>query len=202
MSANLPKNACYDVSPEMIASMVQGSEWDNILLIGDGSGTGGWRMAGGWVCAIVERETDERSLCSGGWSTCDIIVAELSAYLQALMEIEALRGKALRRQLGRPLKILILTDNSVVATQSQLALSGGKVGGATNPIWAGIRQIVTSTGTSLTFRFAPRRSTMLNVLVDQVAGRLRRVVTDPKLSQYRAKDGSARSLKYLNPKSR
>lgn len=133
---------------------------------------------------------------------CDIIVAELSAYLQALMEIEALRGKSLGRQFGRPLKILIVTDNSVVATQSQLALSGGRVGGATNPIWAGIRQIVTSTGTSLAFRFAPRRSTMLNVLVDQVAGRLRRVVSDSKLGQYRAKDGSGRALKSLNPKSR
>jgi len=185
----------------MITAMVKVPEWD-ILLVGDGSGTGGWTMAGGWACAIVERETDARSICWAGWSTCDIIVAELQAYLQALMEIEALRGKALRRRLGRPLNIVIVTDNQVVATQSATALSGAKVGGMTNPIWAGIRQIVQTTGTSLTFRFAARRSTMLNVLVDQVAGRLRRVVTDPKLGQYRSRDGSARSLVSLNPKSR
>ena len=159
-------------------------------------------MAGGRACAIIERETDERSLCSGGWSTCDIIVAELSAYLQALMQLEALRGKALRRQLGRPLKILIVTDNQVITTQATLALSGGRVGGDTNPIWAALRQIVTTTGTSLMFRFAPRRSTMLNVLVDQIAGRVRRVVSDPRLSEYRSRDGSGRSLKSLNPRNR
>lgn len=200
MSANLPKNACFNVSPEMLASLVGCPEWD-ILLVGDGSGTGGWTMAGGWACAIIERETDERSVCWAGWSLCDILVAELSAYLQALMQIEALRGKALRRHLGRPIKILIVTDNQAIATQASAALSGRGVGGGTNPIWAAIRQIVQSTGTSLMFRFAPRRSTMLNVLVDQVAGRLRRIVSDSESGQCRTEGSSTRSLKSRNPRN-
>jgi hypothetical protein len=43
----------------------------------------------------VDRETDNRSLCCGGWSTCDILLSELSAYMQALVEFENTRGEVL-----------------------------------------------------------------------------------------------------------
>ena len=86
--------------------------------------------------------------------------------------------------------------------QSDRALAGGRVGGNVNPIWAGIRQIVQSTWSSLTFRFACRKSTMLNALVDQVAGRVRQIVTPPELGEYHDRRNGTRGIETINPKSR
>ena len=84
------------------------------------------------------------------------MVAELTAHLQALMEFETTRASILRRRLGRPINILIVTDNQPIAVQSTAALAGSRVGGNVNPFWCAIRHIVQSTGVSLTFRFANR----------------------------------------------
>ena len=185
----------------MIAALVGVPEWD-VLMVGDGSGTGGWRMAGGWACVTIERQTDHRSLCWAAWSTCDIHIAELSAYLQAMIEFDQLRAKDVRRQLGRPIRVLVVTDNQPIVMQSTNGLIGGRVGGSTNPIWAALRQIVTANGISMTFRFAPRRSTMLNVLVDRVAERARKTIGTIERGCFRPRPSRlyVEDLSALNPK--
>jgi hypothetical protein len=201
MAGSLPKNAQFNVSPEMIAGVIKCPEWD-VMMLGDGSGTGGWTMAGGWACVTVERESDNRSICWGGWSTCDILLAELSAYFQALVEFENTRGEVLRKHLGRPVKILVITDNQPIASQAPAALVGGKVGGNTNALWAAIRHITQSSGISIQFRFVPRCAVMLNVLADQVCGRVRKLLGDPTLGEYRVRGvNSSRTLESLNPKN-
>lgn len=182
--------------------MVGCDEWD-VLLVGDGSGTGGWTMSGAWACVTVERESDHRSICWGGWSKADIFVAELSAYMQALIDFEETRAAEMRRRLGRPIRVLVVSDNDTIVKWSERAMSGVRVTGATNSIWAALRDLVKGSGLSITWRFAPRRSTMLNVVVDQVCGRVRLVVQDPDLGRYHDRKGEAeRELSCINRRTR
>lgn len=170
----------------------------NLLLVGDGSGQGGWTMGGGWAVAIIERHSGWRKRTIGGWDCCSIIVAELSAYLQAMMVHEALRGSLCRRQWGRGPEIVVLTDNQAIVTQAPNALAGHSVGGGTNPIWAGIRRCRDDTGAALTFRFIPRLSITLNWAMDQMAGRTRIALAEPSLTNL-THDERVVTLEELNP---
>lgn len=197
---SLDKNARLDISPERLAVILGCPHWD-FMLIGDGSGTGGWSMAGGWACITIERDRGRRrDRVFGGWSRCSILVAELSAYLQALMTIEADHGDMLRRRLGRQLTFLVITDNQPIALQATRGLLGMGVGGDTDPIWAALRCLIEKTGSNLVFKFAPRLSTRLNVAVDHVAGNVRRALEADGLGDYRSR-GSLVTLDSINPRS-
>lgn len=172
---HLQRDGRLNCSPVRLAIALGCPDWD-VMLVGDGSGQGGWDMSGGWACCTLERHTDYRSVTWGGWNLCTIMLAELIAYQQALITYEAARGPAMRRHLGHGIRFLIITDNQATSGLSARGLVGEGVGGDTSSIWAGIRYLLGQSGSTATFRFAPRISTMLNFGVDQVAGRVRKEI--------------------------
>lgn len=109
----------------------------------------------------------------------------------------------MRRSLGRMIRMLVESDNNTIVTWSERAMQGVRVTGATNRIWAALRDVVRGSGLEIVWRFAPRRSTMLNVVTDQVCGRDRLAVQDEDLGRYRDRQGSAeRELSCINRRTR
>jgi len=146
----------------------------DVVLVGDGSGTGSWTMGAGWACAIVSPVVDFRELVAGGWSCGSVIVAELSAYLQGLMTFEAKQGDDIRRRLGRNISVTILTDNQAITQQHGTAFTQQKVGGDCGPIWAALRELCRSGGYTLRFQHIPRVSIALNHVCDLLASQARK----------------------------
>jgi len=154
----------------------------DLLLVGDGSGTGGWQsdIGLGWACVCVEMSSGRRDLVSGAWSVGPIEVAELMAYFHSLLAFDRRRGDALKQKLKRPVSVLVLTDNQVIVDQSRTQLlsssvSADKCNRSTSPIWAGVRDIAKS-GYVLTFKHIPRLSIRLNQICDLQAGASRKAL--------------------------
>lgn len=160
----------------------------DVILVGDGSGTGSWTMGAGWACAVINTISNERILVAGGWSCGSVMIAELSAYLQGLMTFEALYGAATRKYLGRNITVTILTDNQAITQQHHTAFSGLRTGGDCNPIWAALRELCRSGGYILRFQHIPRVSIALNHVCDELAGQARKtnqaVVEEESLDQF------------------
>lgn len=141
----------------------------DVLLIGDGSGSGAWTMGAGWACAVVDLNTNQREVVCGSWSAGSVMIAELSACLQGLMTYEARFGDETRHRLGRPAVVQVLTDNQGIVMQHTVAFSGRTVRGDCIPIWAALKELCRTGQYVLKFRHIPRLSVMLNHVCDRLA---------------------------------
>lgn len=141
----------------------------DVLLIGDGSGSGAWTMGAGWACAVIDYHTNQREIICGGWSIGSVMIAELSAYMHGLMTYESRFGDVTRFRLGRPAIVQVLTDNQGIVMQHPVAFSGRTVRGDCIPIWAALRELCRTGSYVMNFKHVPRLSIMLNHVCDRLA---------------------------------
>ncbi len=167
----------------------------DVVMVGDGSGTGGWTMGAGWACVISIPILRRREVIYGGWSCGSILMAELSAYFQGLLTVEARFGKELRALLQRPYRVVVLTDSQVLVGQhtSLNSPSADMLG-----VWTGLKAVAQHHAIDLRFHFLPRLSTQLNAVADQIAGKVRKALAEPALSEYRIRQ-DVQDLDLMNP---
>lgn len=147
-------------------------DWD-LLLVGDGSGTG-WEDACGWASVLIDRHTSSRKTFYGGMNFGSVNLAEMMPYYQALCWYHHSHGmRMLKRKC--PLRTHIITDSQVTA------LHGNRAAGAYEPLpkvghralWAAFREFG-ALGYQMEFHWVGRSEVDLNVLGDLIAGLSRR----------------------------
>lgn len=145
--------------------------WD-VLLIGDGSGTG-WDSPAGWAVVLIDKPTRGRKLFYGAVNHGSINFAEGAPYFQALLWYHHFHGRDRLRRQGQ-LHVHVLTDSQVTTQHGQQANQlAADLPRANSPIWAGVREFV-RLGYQLEFHWRPRKSSQLNELADRFAGEARR----------------------------
>jgi ribonuclease HI len=161
----------------VIAAQLGVEDWD-VALVGDGAGIS-WDRPAGWACVLIDRHglgepagDDRRKLFTGGMNYGTIGIAELMAYIHALLWYERYHGRDRRLLLKKPLlDVLIITDRQGLADQA-VALSSGSTRASTIckrcPLWAVMLQLARA-GYRFTWRWQPRRALMLNSLADRMA---------------------------------
>jgi ribonuclease HI len=148
--------------------------WD-VLLIGDGSGSG-WDIGIGWSCVIIDRNTGTRKLVHGGGSTGTVNIAELMAYVHAMLWYSTHIGKDLRKQYPRKiLDVHVITDSRVIVTQGEKVGERNADGIANRALWASISDIARQ-GYKFHWHWIERLTNELNWAADQMAGSARRAV--------------------------
>ena len=173
----LTEGAKWRISPERLMAGLGIQAWD-VLLVGDGAGTGAWTMGIGHACAVYDRQTQEESLVWGGWSGGSVIMAELMAFVQGLWTFDKLYGAARRGSRPTAQHVIILTDNQAICDQFVQARARRATHPETMPIWAAFNAL-TSRGYSCEFRWIPRLSTAVHTVVDDISRRARILVQDP-----------------------
>jgi ribonuclease HI len=150
------------------------SQWD-LLLVGDGSGTG-WNDACGWATALIDNHMKTGRFYTGGMNLGSINLAEQMPYFQAVLHWRASGGgKELLERRG-VLHAHIVTDSQVVANHGAQACDFNQILPKTQgPLWAGWRELVRE-GFVFTFHWAPRESSLLNQACDMLASMARRAV--------------------------
>lgn len=144
-----------------------------LLLVGDGSGNS-WNACCGWATTMIEMVSRERWLFYGAMSAGSINLAELAPYVQALSWYHQDRGKNKIHELGRPIRVNVITDSEVVATQGkQTADFDQPLPKANSPQWAAMRQFA-RLGYQLHWHHEGRSQTVLNWAADLLAGISRR----------------------------
>ncbi len=109
--------------------------WD-LLLIGDGSGSGAMQPCG-WAVALIDRATAIRRLLVGGLSMGSISIAELWPYVMVLDHFDStIRGAVHRKSLKQTfsLDVHVFTDSQYIANAGARVASRGKH----IALWAGI----------------------------------------------------------------
>lgn len=153
--------------------------WD-VLLIGDGSGSG-WDIGVGWSCVVIDRHTKTRKIIHGGGSTGTVNIAELMAYVHAMLWYSSHIGKNLRKQYPRKiLDVHIITDSRVVANQGEKVGERNMEGLANRALWASISDIARQ-GYTFHWHWIERLTNELNWAADQMAGAARKAVRSCEL---------------------
>lgn len=149
------------------------SKWD-ILLVGDGSGSG-WHDPCGWATTLIDRQTKMRKVFFGANNCGSINLAEMMPYLLALSWFHARHGKKRLRQQG-VLRVHVITDSQVtalhgtrVAQQHELPTVGHRA------LWAAMQEFGRR-GYQIEYHWAPRSESLLNWASDLLAGLARREV--------------------------
>lgn len=142
---------------------IRDQDWD-YLLVGDGSGSG-WNLGAGWACTTIERVTGDRVLTHGAWSAGTVGLAEAMAYLQALVTLEATKGKAIRKRHKKsPVRIHIFSDSDVTVHYGRRDCPRH-----TNTwIWQAF-DTFEENNWILTWHWMRRDSTALNTLMDKLS---------------------------------
>ena len=158
---------------QMVMEKLGSPKWD-VLLVGDGSGSG-WNGAAGWACTLVDNMTQGRRFFYGAMECGSVNLAESMPYLQALAWYDAHHGKANLKQLGL-IRVHILTDSRTIATWGNRAAGPeATVPRAQLVFWAGIKELRRQ-GYQMTFHWAPRMTTGMNWTSDLMAGICRKAV--------------------------
>tara|TARA_Y100001938_G_scaffold148750_1_gene233355 strand:- start:2019 stop:2621 length:603 start_codon:yes stop_codon:yes gene_type:complete len=148
--------------------------WD-VLLVGDGSGSG-WDIGIGWSCIIVDKHTKTRKLLHGGGSTGTVNIAELMAYVHAMLWYSTNIGKELRQHYpDKVLNVHIITDSRVVATQGEKVADRRIDGIANRALWASISDIARQ-GYRFHWHWVERLTNELNWAADKMAGSARKAI--------------------------
>jgi len=141
--------------------------WD-ILIIGDGSGTG-WRDACGFAGILIDRAFHTRMLVHGGLSAGSVNLAEMMPYLTGLINYHEQYGKR-QLKMRSPLQVHIITDSQVTCYHGVAAASATeelpKV--SHRPLWAGMRDLGRM-GYRIHYHWAARSTSMLNWASDLIA---------------------------------
>ena len=148
-------------------------DWD-IVIIGDGSGTG-WKGACGWAGVLVEKNHPERGLGYGGMNVGSINLAELMPYLQTLNHFHEQRGREILETKGL-LRVHVLTDSSTItAWGNRVANLKADLPKTSSPFHAAMRQFG-RLGYHLQYHWGPRSQNCLNWASDLIAALSRRGV--------------------------
>lgn len=156
------------------------TEWD-LLIVGDGSGTG-WGDACGWASVLIDRRTRNRKLFYGAMNLGSVNLAEMMPYYQALAWFHNNHGKA-RLKERSPLLVHVITDSQVTALHGNRITNKheGLPKVAHRALWAGVQEFI-ALGYRLEFRWARRDTSGLNNLCDLIAGLSRRAIKDTEPS--------------------
>ena len=155
--------------------------WD-VLLIGDGSGSG-WDIGVGWSCIVIDRYTKTRKLVHGGGSTGTVNIAELMAYVHAMLWYSTHIGKELRKQYPRKtLNVHVITDSRVIVNQGERVAERNMDGIANRALWASISDIARQ-GYTFHWHWIERLTNELNWAADQMAGSARKAVKNCMLTE-------------------
>ena len=146
------------------------SNWD-VLLIGDGSGSGAEAPCG-WAVTIVDRLTGRRRLLAGALTMGSITVGELMPYVTAMDHFDTvMRTPQHRKDLSIPLNlnVHIFTDSSHTANAGNKLHSRAKHGA----LWAAISHLENH-GYTFTWHWFERNNPFkLHKLMDEMASELR-----------------------------
>lgn len=157
------------------------NQWD-LLLVGDGSGSG-WAQCCGWAAVLIDRNhLLDRNLYGrrffyGAADPGSVNFAESMPYMQAINWYDVQYGRQLLHTKG-VLNVHVLTDSQVIAnwgnraTQPTTDLPRKAI-----PAWAAIREY-SRLGYHFTMHWAPRMTTELNWAADLIAGLARRHVKE------------------------
>jgi len=149
-------------------------DWD-LLLIGDGSGTG-WEDACGWASILIDKSNRARKTFYGGMNFGSVNLAEMMPYFQSMVWYHHSHGKARLKQ-KCPLLVHVITDSQVTALHGNRAASGhedlAKVGH--RALWAAMREFA-ALGYRFEWHWAGRCDSGLNYLADLIAGLSRREI--------------------------
>jgi len=162
---------------ELLSDVIQkigNPPWD-LLLVGDGSGTG-WNQACGWACTLIEKQSNLRRFFYGGMDSGSINLAEVMPYLQGLTWYDANVGKERLQKLDY-LRVVVLTDSQVTAHWGNQAMGSvdASVPRKQLGFYAAMREL-RRVGYHCTFHWAPRMTTDLNWVADLMAGLTRQEV--------------------------
>jgi len=152
------------------------TDWD-VIIIGDGSGTG-WKQGAGWASVLIDRMSGARKLFFGAMNTGTITLGELFPYLHALSWYTGKDGPGRNRRLeaqqaGRQMQAHLITDSEIIATAGNHPASRR----SHRELWSAFNEYQ-KRGFVLSFHFVARDRVNLNVLVDEVARQARLDVVD------------------------
>jgi len=146
----------------------------DLLLVGDGSGSGR-NHACGWAATLIENRHQRRRFFYGGMDCGSVNFAESMPYVQAITWYDAMFGKEMLENL-QFLRVHVLTDSQVIASWGNKATSPvGRLPRKQLAIWAPMRELA-RIGYRFEFHWAPRQTTELNWAADLMAGLSRREV--------------------------
>lgn len=138
--------------------------WD-ILLVGDGSGSG-WGREAGWATVSIERATGERLVWCGGMNRGTVNVAEVMAYLQPLNWFAT--REELRRGAGgrtKAFQVHIITDSQYCRDNGA---SNNRLRVKNSALWAAF-DVFLRQGFVLNWHWLPRDELALNSYCDQLS---------------------------------
>lgn len=153
---------------------IQEVDWD-LVLIGDGSGTG-WEDAAGWAGVLIDKETRGRRLMYGAMNKGSVNLAELMPYVQSLAWYHSQFGESALKRKGM-LRVHVITDSQVTAQHGIQSCRPGEPlpNVPQRTLWAAVREM-TRIGYVIQWHWAARSTSGLNYLSDLVAGLSRRSV--------------------------
>ena len=154
--------------------------WD-VLIVGDGSGSGAWHqeLGIGWA-SIVTDVFGNRVVQVGALRDGNVSLAELSAASHALWHYDATVTKK-RPRLEKPLRVAVLCDNQQIVTESRLSAEA-QLRTTDGPQWAFFRAVLLR-GYVATWHLIPRISANLNWAADQLASKARLALQVPEMAE-------------------
>lgn len=151
---------------EQIIQYIQVPRWD-VLLVGDGSGTG-WNDGIGYAVGMVDRHTRTSKFMYGAMYPASVNFAEQMPYLHALTWFHANGGRDIVKSLGQ-LHVPIVTDSQVIASHGAQASDMSQSLPTTQTfLWAQWRELLRY-GYVCSFHWAPRSTSLLNWACDLLA---------------------------------
>ena len=133
--------------------------WD-VILVGDGAGSGWGAVGGGWACVMIEKGSLGRKVFHGAMNDCTVNLAEPMAYLAPLSWYVSKIDKDTRMR-----QVHILTDSSYVANRGNGETPDSRVHAV---LWAAYG-LLARQGLQLHWHWIPRESVELNRLVDTIS---------------------------------
>lgn len=153
-----------------------GLSWQNtdLVLVGDGSGTGGWVKGCGWS-VLVYAQSDRPFFLCGGMNVGSINFAELFAYVHAIAWFDQARdGHAIRKR-KELWRVVIFSDNQEVVTVGNSLMTGDRSWTSLPEHrfdWEALRFFVRR-GYDFKFFWIPRNTVVENVVADDLSRQCR-----------------------------
>lgn len=146
--------------------------WD-VLIIGDGSGTG-WSDGCGWAQTVIDRQTRTYKQLKGAADGGSINMAEMMPVIHGLTWFHATLGRERLKEI-MPLHVHIVTDSTTTVEHGQQACDLTQMLPKSNTLlWAAVREFQ-RLGYLIHFYWLERSTTPLNQAADVVASLARRV---------------------------
>lgn len=184
-------------SCDEVAKSLGFSEWD-LMLVGDGSGNS-WKIGCGWSCIVLDRLAKKRRVLYGGMNSGTIAIAEMLPYLHAMLWFDGNRGKKVKEQLGREIKVHVISDHewTVIAGNSvSKRLPNASKILSSKPLWAAMQQFERN-GYELRYHWLRRDTLSLNTFADILSVKARLSMGEVTIPE--KKDGTVINVDALNP---